>query len=61
MATGERMTEHYGVILDEASFNLGDLDLTGLLGQVGSWERHAATAEAERFSRMQNVDIAVLN
>ena len=55
------MTEHYGVILDEASFNLGDLDLTGLLGQVGSWERHAATAEAERFSRMQNVDIAVLN
>ena len=55
------MSEHHGVILDEASVSLGDLDLSGLLGQVKSWERHAATDEGERFERMQNASIAVLN
>lgn len=38
------MSGHIAVMLDEASFTLGDLDLSTLLEQAQKWRRYPATA-----------------
>ena len=55
------MKQHLGALLDEASYNIGDLDLDPLLSQVDQWQRYSATGSDERLARLQNVTIAVIN
>ncbi len=42
------MNKHYAVLLGEASFTPGDLDLTALFKQVDSWDRYAVTTNEQR-------------
>mgnify|MGYP000039998347 FL=1 len=55
------MQEHKAVMLDEASYNLGDLDLSLLTGQLSSWGRYPQTDPGQRFARLQQASIAVIN
>jgi len=55
------MSEHYAVLLDEASYTLGDLDLTALFEQVNNWERYPSTSDEECYERLQNASIAIIN
>jgi hypothetical protein len=41
------MSEHYGVLLDEASVTLGDLDLTALISRVNHWDRYPTTTDED--------------
>ncbi|MEH6457196.1 MAG: D-2-hydroxyacid dehydrogenase [Cocleimonas sp.] len=49
------------VILDETSFNPGDLDLSNLLALCNNWQRYDSTTKNQRLERLQNVQIAVAN
>ena len=49
------------VILDETSFNSGDLDLTNLLALNKIWQRYDSTTKEQRLERLKNVHIAVAN
>ena len=49
------------VILDETSFNPGDLDLTNLLELNKYWQRYDSTTKDQRLERLQNMHIAVAN
>lgn len=49
------------VILDETSFNPGDLDLSNLLALNPNWLRFDSTTKEQRIERLQNVHIAVAN
>ena len=49
------------VILDETSFNPGDLDLTNLLVLNKNWQRYDSTTKDQCLERLQNVHIAVAN
>lgn len=55
------MTNHHGVILDEESFNPGDLNMEGLTGLLDSWQRYDATPKNKRLERLQNATIAIAN
>lgn len=55
------MSKHYAVMLDEASYTLGDLDLTALIKQVDNWGRYPATTDEQCYERLQNASIAVIN
>jgi len=55
------MQEHKAVMLDEASYNLGDLDLAALTGQLSDWERYDQTDAGQRFERLEHASIAVIN
>ncbi len=55
------MTSHHGVLLDETSYNLDDLNLEPLLSQVESWDRYPATEPSVRLSRLEGATIAVIN
>jgi len=55
------MSEHNAVMLDEASYCLGDLDLRGLTDQVGHWLRYPATEPGQREARLKQASIAVIN
>ena len=54
-------TSHYGVMLDEASFTLGDLELNALLAQIEHWDRYPQTSDVQRFARLKEATIAVIN
>lgn len=49
------------VILDETSFNPGDLDLTNLLALIQNWQRFDTTTKEQRLERLKNIQIAVAN
>ena len=49
------------VVLDEKSFNPGDLDLSALYALLDNWDIHEGTNPDQRFERLQNADIAVVN
>lgn len=49
------------VMLDEASYNLGDLDLSPLISQLTDWARYPQTDPGQRFERLQQASIAVIN
>ena len=49
------------VILDEESFNPGDLDLTELLALLDHWERYPATEPEQRLERLAGKQIAIAN
>lgn len=53
--------QQQAVILDEKSFNPGDLDLSGLIKLVDHWQRYDGTTPEQRFERLQNKTIAVAN
>lgn len=55
------MNEYNAVILDETSFNPGDLDLSNLLALNKNWQRYDSTTKEQRLERLQNVHIAVAN
>jgi len=55
------MLEHRGVMLDEQSYTLGDLDLTALITQLDDWVRYPATTDAQRYERLEYASIAVIN
>jgi len=55
------MSGPIAVMLDEASFTLGDLDLSALLEQVQNWRRYPATEPAQREARLKDASIAVIN
>lgn len=54
-------TELNAVILDETSFNPGDLDLSGLLALNDNWQRYDSTNPEQRLERLSGVHIAVAN
>ena len=49
------------VMLDEASFTPGDLDLSALLEQIPQWRRYSATSPSQRFERLKEANIVVIN
>lgn len=49
------------VILDETSFNTGDLDLSSLLNLNENWQRYDLTNKEQRLDRLKNKHIAVAN
>ncbi len=55
------MKSFRAVILDEASFSLGDLDLSAMLNIVDHWDRYPHTAPADRYARLENANIVVMN
>ncbi len=55
------MNKLQAVILDEASFNPGDLDLSTLLKQVDNWRRYPSTKLEEREKNLQGASIAIAN
>ena len=55
------MNSHYGVLLDETSYNLGDLDLEPMLSQLEHWDRYAATEPPLRRERLERATIVVIN
>lgn len=54
-------TNNHAVILDEKSFNSGDLNLDGLIALNDSWERYDSTSPDQRLERLQNATIAIAN
>ena len=54
-------SKHHAIILDEKSFNPGDLNLDGLISLLDSWERYDSTSAEQRFERLQNATIAIAN
>lgn len=55
------MNNYNAAILDETSFNPGDLDLSNLLALNSNWQRYDSTTKDQRLERLQNIDIAVAN
>jgi glycerate dehydrogenase len=55
------MSEHYGVLLDEASVTLGDLDITALISQVNHWIRYPTSTDEDLYLRLKNATIVVIN
>lgn len=55
------MNNYKAAILDETSFNPGDLDLTNLLTLNSHWQRYDSTTKEQRLERLQNIQIAVAN
>ena len=53
--------KNHAVILDEESFNPGDLDLTELISLLDSWDRYPSTRPDQRLERLQNATIAIAN
>ena len=53
--------KHHAVVLDEKSFNPGDLDLSGLYALLDNWEIHEGTSPEQRFERLENADIVITN
>lgn len=49
------------VVLDEKSFNPGDLDLTGLYALLDNWQVHESTSPEQRFERLEDADIVIAN
>lgn len=49
------------VILDETSFNPGDLDLSQWLNVIKNWQRFNVTTSEQRLERLQNKHIAIAN
>jgi len=54
-------TQYKAVVLDEKSFNPGDLDLSGLYALLDNWEIHEGTKPEQRFERLEHADIAIAN
>ncbi len=50
-----------GVILDEASFNRDDLDLSGLLNSLDDWQRYPDTGHEQREQHLQGATVVVAN
>ncbi len=50
-----------GVILDEESFNPGDLDLSGLMRLLQDWQRYPATTAEQREERLAGKQVAIAN
>jgi len=55
------MPKPLAVILDEDSFNAGDLDLSRLLSLLDNWRRYPATPNEKRAEHCQNATIAIAN
>ena len=53
--------KNHVVILDEKSFNPGDLNLDGLISLTDSWDRYDSTIPVQRLKRLQNATIAIAN
>ncbi len=51
----------HAVILDEKSFNPGDLDLNALIALNDSWDRYGGTNPEQRLKRLENATIAIAN
>lgn len=55
------MNNLYAAILDEASFNPGDLNLEPLISLNKSWQRYPATTAEQRSKHLEGINIAVAN
>lgn len=55
------MNNYNAVILDETSFNVGDLDLNPLLVLNKNWQRYDSTSKEQRIERLQNAHIVIAN
>ncbi len=49
------------VVLDEKSFNPGDLDLSGLYTLLDNWTIHESTSPEQRLERLEDADIVIAN
>ncbi len=52
---------NHAVILDEKSFNPGDLNLDNLIALLDSWDRYDKTSSEQRLERLENATIAIAN
>ncbi len=55
------MTKNKAVILDEKSFNSGDLDLRGLYALLDDWTVYEGTSPEQRFERLEGATITIIN
>jgi len=55
------MTKNKAVVLDEKSFNPGDLDLSGLYALLDDWDVYESTSPAQRFERLEKATITIVN
>ncbi len=55
------MSKNHAVILDEKSFNPGDLNLDGLIALLDSWDRYESTTPDQKLERLQNATVAIAN
>ncbi len=54
-------TKNKAVVLDEKSFNPGDLDLNGLYALLDNWTIYEGTSPEQRFERLEDATITVIN
>jgi glycerate dehydrogenase len=54
-------TNNKAVVLDEKSFNPGDLDLSGLYALLDDWTVYEGTSPEQRFERLEDATITVIN
>lgn len=55
------MTKLKATILDEATFNANDLDMSSLLTLVENWKRYPSTTIEQRATHLAGINIAVAN
>ena len=55
------MSNKKAVVLDEKSFNTGDLDLTGLYALLDDWTIYESTAPKQRHERLEGADLVITN
>lgn len=61
MTSNMNNTKLKAVILDEESFNPGDLDLSRLIALLDNWQRYPATKPEQREQRLTGKQIAIAN
>ncbi len=57
----EATTKNKAVVLDEKSFNPGDLDLSGLYALLDDWTVYESTSSEQRLERLEDATVAVIN
>lgn len=61
MSAHQNVAPLSGVILDEASFNANDLDLSRLIGALDHWQRYPSSTAEEALLRITNAQCVVAN
>ena len=56
-----KKTNIKAVVLDEKSFNPGDLDLSGLYALLEDWTIYESTTPEQRLERLETADIVITN
>ena len=57
----KEITKNKAIVLDEKSFNPGDLDLSGLYDLLDDWTIYQGTSHEQRFERLEDATITIIN